>query len=600
MMKIAGMTSESQAYVVTKDHAIRINEYLKILDPNQGSLLCEAIETHSYNRFMPLDPNSDMQDKRVLESMKNLGYDLDSESIYIAKVRLLTEARFPIETGSDVVSPDFNDLKNVLIKTTTNKGFIIGGVKNTDDIYPSSDYEYKNLFKVLNNSIVEDQTELPMLFPLWDMSDYPHIGVFGGSGSGKSFCIRVLIEEMMRLNIPAIVCDPHGEMTFDTPNNEFDDKYSVFVIGKDTGIDFTEISTQELIHLLKSRWEITESMESIIEILKKQGDSLDTFLNRMKSLLDIFEMGGLENAEKEKEYLTGYQRDELEKSIEIFRKYQKLVNDKSLKGVYWRMNSLSKTNIFGVKDRGTLNTLKSKKVIVFQGNRGVLTVYTAYVLRKLYYLRRAFIDGESEEYFPPFISVLDEAHNFAPKSIDSPSKQIIREISQEGRKYGVFLLLATQRPSILDDTTTAQLNSKFLFRTTRETDIKTIREETDISSEEAKRLPYLESGNTFFSSAILGRTIFVRVRKSKSTPPKSKNPFEELVEEDNKIEDEIVNFLINFNTIQSSQLSNVVDVLETYGINLSVDALKSQLEKMKSDGKIISKSEIFGEVYQLK
>ena len=72
------------------------------------------------------------------------------------------------------------------------------------------------------------------------------------------------------------------------------------------------------------------------------------------------------------------------------------------------------------------------------------------------------------------------------------------------------------------------------------------------------------------------------------------------MEEDNKIEDEIVNFLVNYNTIQSSQLSNVVDVLETYGINLSVDALKSQLEKMKSDGKIISKSEIFGEVYQLK
>jgi len=38
--------------------------------------------------------------------------------------------------------------------------------------------------------------------------------------------------------------------------------------------------------------------------------------------------------------------------------------------------------------------------------------------------------------------VTDEAHNFAPKGYDCPSKAILKEISQEGRKYGVFLILA--------------------------------------------------------------------------------------------------------------------------------------------------------------
>ncbi|MDG2769724.1 DUF87 domain-containing protein, partial [Vibrio parahaemolyticus] len=50
------------------------------------------------------------------------------------------------------------------------------------------------------------------------MHHYPHIGVFGGSGSGKSFGLRVFLEELMQKGIPTIVLDPHFEMDFsDTP-----------------------------------------------------------------------------------------------------------------------------------------------------------------------------------------------------------------------------------------------------------------------------------------------------------------------------------------------------------------------------------------------
>ncbi|WDU82706.1 helicase HerA domain-containing protein [Caloramator sp. Dgby_cultured_2] len=46
------------------------------------------------------------------------------------------------------------------------------------------------------------------------MNQYPHIGIFGGSGSGKSFGMRVILEEIMKLNIPTVVLDPHYEMDF--------------------------------------------------------------------------------------------------------------------------------------------------------------------------------------------------------------------------------------------------------------------------------------------------------------------------------------------------------------------------------------------------
>ncbi len=133
------------------------------------------------------------------------------------------------------------------------------------------------------------------------------------------------------------------------------------------------------------------------------------------------------------------------------------------------------------------------------------------------------------DYFPPFIIVTDEAHNFAPKGYDSPSKSILKEISQEGRKYGAFLILATQRPTLLDETITAQLNTKFIFRTVRASDIQTIKEETDITEEEARRLPYLRTGgDVFISEASLGRTVFARIRAANTTSPHRENPFDEL------------------------------------------------------------------------
>ena len=80
-----------------------------------------------------------------------------------------------------------------------------------------------------------------------------------------------------------------------------------------------------------------------------------------------------------------------------------------------------------------------------------------------------------------------------------------RDCARRKKIWG-FLFLATQRPTLLDETITAQFNTKFVFRTVRGTDIATLREETDLTQEEGKRLPYLRSGDTFVSSAIFGRT----------------------------------------------------------------------------------------------
>jgi DNA helicase HerA-like ATPase len=69
---------------------------------------------------------------------------------------------------------------------------------------------------------------------------------------------------------------------------------------------------------------------------------------------------------------------------------------------------------------------------------------------------------------PPFLAVIEEAHNFIPSKsegqMETPSVEIIRKVITEGRKFGVGLCLISQRPSRLDETTLSQCNTFLIFR----------------------------------------------------------------------------------------------------------------------------------------
>jgi DNA helicase HerA-like ATPase len=60
----------------------------------------------------------------------------------------------------------------------------------------------------------------------------------------------------------------------------------------------------------------------------------------------------------------------------------------------------------------------------------------------------------------PFVSVIEEAHNFIPSAREgtdeTPSLVTLRKAITEGRKFGVGLILITQRPSRVDETILAQ------------------------------------------------------------------------------------------------------------------------------------------------
>jgi uncharacterized protein len=70
----------------------------------------------------------------------------------------------------------------------------------------------------------------------------------------------------------------------------------------------------------------------------------------------------------------------------------------------------------------------------------------------------------------PLLVVLDEAHSYLKAGEDSISSRTVQSISKEGRKYGVGLLLVTQRPSELDETVLSQCGSIIALRMTNSKD----------------------------------------------------------------------------------------------------------------------------------
>ncbi|MGE0635779.1 MAG: ATP-binding protein [Bacteroidia bacterium] len=73
----------------------------------------------------------------------------------------------------------------------------------------------------------------------------------------------------------------------------------------------------------------------------------------------------------------------------------------------------------------------------------------------------------------PFLLVLEEAHNYIPQSEGAKYysvKKSIERIAKEGRKYGLSLMIVSQRPSEISETIFSQCNNFVAMRLTNPTD----------------------------------------------------------------------------------------------------------------------------------
>jgi hypothetical protein len=140
----------------------------------------------------------------------------------------------------------------------------------------------------------------------------------------------------------------------------------------------------------------------------------------------------------------------------------------------------------------------------------VLPVVTGVFARLLYDVQ-FWMDAPKRT---PFVFVCDEAHLYLPvrDDADAVERQALyafERIAKEGRKYGVALLVVSQRPSDVSRTILSQCNNFLILRLTNDQDQSVVRRlMPDSLSGVLEALPLLDTGEAI----LLGDAILLPAR----------------------------------------------------------------------------------------
>jgi len=312
-------------------------------------------------------------------------------------------------------------------------------------------------------------------------------GVFGKSGTGKTFLTRLLLVGMLQKNAAvSLVFDMHSEYGWEGKTEKgykvkglkqlFPSKVAIFTLDEESSkrrkvntdvvvrIGYNEIEPED-IELLRQTLNLTEaSTQTIYQLAREFGDSkwLETVLNL--------------NEEDSKQLISRLNIHDstyrnLRRGLENLRRFSFLVP-------HTRENAVQR--ILDYLDRG-INV-----ILEF----GRFDDFSAYILvanllsRRIYARYRENAEREmGGEVAPahPLVITIEEAHRFLNPELSSHT--IFGRIAREMRKYNVTLLIIDQRPSGIDAEVMSQLGTKITCLLDDERDLDSVLTGTSGKSE---------------------------------------------------------------------------------------------------------------------
>ncbi|MBI2249996.1 MAG: ATP-binding protein, partial [Brevundimonas diminuta] len=164
---------------------------------------------------------------------------------------------------------------------------------------------------------------------------------------------------------------------------------------------------------------------------------------------------------------------------------------------------------------------KSHQVIIIDMNSvddEVVELVSAVLARMTFRLLR---HADPRNRFPVHM-VLEEAHRYVgsvPSRYAVDASKVFERIAKEGRKYGMFLLVASQRPSELSKTVLSQCANFVIHRIQNPDDLSQIRQMTPfISDAVLKRLPSLPKQHALVFGTSVNLPTTFKVREASPLP----------------------------------------------------------------------------------
>lgn len=131
----------------------------------------------------------------------------------------------------------------------------------------------------------------------------------------------------------------------------------------------------------------------------------------------------------------------------------------------------------------------------------------------------------------PLVCILDEAHNFIGKSIDSDQGSVrlssFESIAREGRKYNLCLCLATQRPRDLSESILSQIGTLVTHRLTNDYDRVLVEKASgDVNTSVTQFLPDLKTGEALVFGTLIPIPLDIQVQPPKDHPASNSADFQ--------------------------------------------------------------------------
>jgi len=301
-------------------------------------------------------------------------------------------------------------------------------------------------------------------------------GVFGKSGTGKTFLTRILLIGMLQKSKAVnLIFDMHSEYGWEGSSEEaghkvkalkplFPDKVAVFTLDEENSrhrgvstdfvvrIGYDEIEPEDMA-LLRQTLNLTEpAVEAVYQLSRRFGKD---WLQRTLDLRDS---------------------DELPEGLNI--------HESTLKNLQRGLATIRRLPF--IEPHAPTNAVRSILEYLDKGINVVLEFgryrdITAYVLVANMLARRIYAQyqermersmGEGIAPPTPLVITIEEAHKFLNPEVSSHT--IFGTIAREMRKYNVTLLVIDQRPSGIDEEVMSQMGTKITCLLDNERDIDSV------------------------------------------------------------------------------------------------------------------------------
>ncbi len=349
-----------------------------------------------------------------------------------------------------------------------------------------------------------------------------HIAVIGSTGSGKSHTVTKIIQQAVEQkdgdfslnNSHIIIFDIHSEYKSAFPNANnlgIDDLILPYWLLTSEELEELFIDTEANDHNQRNVFK-----EAVVSDRKKKFQGNPSNLNKVHYdsplLFDINEV--LKYAQgKNTEKIPGAKEGTFKqgplngKLTNFVSRLESKLNDKRfdfLLGEKSKKISFEDTikQLIGQNTNPKSNvTILDLSGVPFEVLSITVSLISRIIFEYGYYYKKIRTKKDPNEKInndTPFLLVYEEAHKYVPKSDlmkFRASKNSIERIAKEGRKYGVTLLLASQRPSELSETIFSQCNNFVAMRLTNPVDQNYVKRLLpDTLGNITDKLPSLQAG----------------------------------------------------------------------------------------------------------